>query len=355
MSDSSFPRPPARHIDSRLADPPSEPFVAASDEGSEASRSSERPLRRERDAVAEVVAFPRPVSQKRRRAEAPTPSLVLVSDPADHQEAAEPERPAYLASELLREDWFPFAPLHRTRRWGALTVGAAGAAGTIAFGGFGLDALLLAAALACCALVALLPLRASHRGIAVTLLGGSGVAYAAWTRFVHDPAAPLLTFGIVLAASALLFRGAHRTSRLARVLVAMGLTATAAWLALSGGLQALVVEQLVWQAAVGPAVRFLLGLALIAGALTFLDPNGRGGAWIVSPILLACLGFEVLATLAMATWPLPDGPTLDRQAWVATFATPFLAALGAGGLCQVWVLVAGTADPPRASSEPAAQ
>lgn len=376
MSDSSFPRPPARRIDSRIDDPRSRRVSVASDDGSsvsgssvsessvsgssvdgtsnegssEASRSSERPLRRARNTVGEVVEFPRPVSQKRRRAESPAASLVLVDGPA--LDEAEPERPAYLASELLREDWFPYAPLQRTRRWSALILGAAGATGTIAFGGLSLEPLLLAAALACCAVVALFPLRAAHRGVTVALLGGSGLGYAAWTRFAHDPAAPLLTFGILLAASALLFRGAHRTSRLARVLVAVGLVTTAAWLALSGGLQALVVEQLVWQDAAGPAVRFLLGIALIASALTFLDPNGRGGAWIVAPILLACLGLEVLATLARAAWPLPGGPTLAPQAWVATFATPFLAALAAGGLCQIWVLVSRTSDAPRASSPP---
>ena len=359
-SDSGFPRPPIRRIESRTQSDPHGSIIASGQADAEASTSSERPLplrRRKdegrRDEVGQVVAFPRPVSAKRRRAEPPAETAsdsgdpqVLGEAPVEEPAPIEPIsgetpldpalRPAYLASELLREDWFPRCPLARTLRWGALGLGAAGAVGTIALGGTALGPMVLASVLACCALAGLAPLSAPQRGVALAILGVVGTALVGWERIADEPDLPLLAFGVTLASSALLFRAAHRTSRLARVLVAIGLASVAAWLVLTGGLDALVVESFAWQHLVGPGVRAVLGITVVAGVLTFLDPTGHGGAWIVGAALIGWLALDVSAAMAVAAWPL-DGAS-GEGVWVPTLAYPFLTALGAGGLCQVWVL-----------------
>lgn len=380
-SDSGFPRPPIRRIDTRTQSDPHGTVVASGRADADASSSSERPLplRRKKDEVGQVVAFPRPVSAKRRRAappddprdsgspqvsedevertpiEPPAPETRATPEPqidrADDEVPLDPAlRPAYLASELLREDWFPRCPLARTLRWGALVMGAAGAVGTIVLGGTAFGPLVLASVLACCALAGLLPISAPQRGAALAVLGVVGTAFVGWVRVVDEPDVPLLAFGVTIASSALLFRAAHRTSRMARAMVAIGLVSVFAWLVLTGGLDALVVESFAWQHMVGPAVRIVLGITLVAGVLTFLDPTGHGGAWIVGGALIGWLALDVAATMAVAAWPLGGAPAGDEGVWVATLVYPFLAALGAGGLCQVWVLASrpGSPQPRRA-------
>lgn len=350
-SDSSFPRPPKRRLEDRTDSDPAAIRVAGQADDDEASRSSERPLplRRKKAEIGQVVEFPRPVSAKRRRAEAPAPK--------DAEPAPEPVdptvRPTYLASELLRQDWFPRAPLARTLRWGALGLGTIGALGTIALGGTGLGPLVLASLLACAAVAGVVPIKPEQRGVALAVLGLAGAGFAGWWRMAHDPAAPLLAFSVILTASALLFRAAHRTSRMARVLVGIGLATIAAWLVLTGGLDALVVESFAWQHAVGPAARAMLGLVIVAGVLTFLDPNGHGGAWIVGAASIAWLGLDVTATMATGAWPVGGGAgeTVGSRDWIATFAQPFVATLAAGGLCQVWVLTSRPAQQAAAQSE----
>jgi hypothetical protein len=100
-----------------------------------------------------------------------------------------------------------------------------------------------------------------------------------------------------------------------------------------------VVESFAWQDAAGPLARVVLGLALMGSVLTFLDPTGHGGAFIAGAALLGAFGVDALVTMAIAAWPERGDSTLGVEGWVATFAYPFLAAIAAGGLCQVWVLV----------------
>lgn len=350
--DSSFPRPPKRRLDEAEADPPMRVAAEADEDPQDAASSVERPLplrrRKAHDEVGQVVAFPRPVSVKRRRAELPEAS----PEPAEGAEREKREsreredektvpRPTYLASELLRQDWYPRTPLCRTLRWGALALGIAGSAGTIAFGGTAFGPLVLAAILGTCALAGAVPFTPQQRGVALAALGLAGAAFAGWVRMAHDPAAPLLAFSVTLTASALFFRAAHRTSRLARILVGIGLATVTSWLVLTGGLEALMVETFAWQDVVGPIVRVVLGLALVCGVLTFLDPSGHGGAWVVGAALVGWFGLEVAATLATAVWPAhgTSSANIGSEAWIASFAHPFLAALAAGGLCQVWVLL----------------
>ncbi len=321
------------------------------------SRSTDRPVtRRAAQEMAQVVAFPRNVgTHKRRRAEPPaaressgtqrtqTPRIgAPVADVPPVTDAEEVELPAFLASELLKQDWYPKTPLCRSLRWGALGIGATGAIGVLGFGGLSAGALVLVGLLAACALAGALPLNAERRGVALAILGLAGTGCAGWMRMEggHDPAALLLVGCITLSASALFFRAAHRTSRFARTLVGVGLAATAAWLVLTGSLDALVVESLAWQDWISPASRIVLGLVVVATLLTFVDPTGHGGAWAAGGSFLGWMALDTAGVIALAAWPARGAGAIafGHPAWLATLAFPFLAALTAGGLCQVWVL-----------------
>ncbi|MCZ7687155.1 MAG: hypothetical protein M5U28_53825 [Sandaracinaceae bacterium] len=341
MSDSSFPRPPspkprderregARVVELRAGEPEAE---------GDAARSSERPL-------GEVVAFPgQQRTQKRRRPELPEPREPAQAAPAAPEEPgeAEVERPRYLASELLKQDWYPRTPLARSLRWGALAVGSVGAAALLALGASSPGALGLAGILAACAVLGALPVAAQLRGVALAALGVSGTGLAGWMRLDEgrEPAAPLLVACITLTASALFYRAAHRTARFARVLVAVGLGATAGWLVLTGGIDALVVETFVWHDWLFPALRVLLGLVVVVSLLTFLDPTGHGGAWAAGGALLVWLTLEMAASLASSAWSAAGASSLSLAdpAPLATLTFPLLAALAAGGLCQLWVMI----------------
>lgn len=334
--DGSVHPPPDRRLDEPAeADPPPVRVAAAADEDAASSVERPLPLHRRKDDGAEVVAFPRPVSVKRRRAEPPV---------AEDGEEDEPfERPAYLASELLRQDWFPAAPLARTLRWCALAFGAVGAAGSIAVGEMTSGLMLLTTILVGCALAGAIPMSPPRRGGLLVLLGLTGCGLAGWLRMTHDPAAPLLAFGVAVTAGAFFFRAAHRRSRSARIVLAVGLLALASWLVLDGGLDALMVESFAWQDWLDPLMRVALGLILIAGTLTFLDPSGHGGAWAMGGALLGWFGASAAATMATLARPAHGTASIDTEAWAAAFAHPFLAALAAGGLCQLWARLANGA------------
>jgi hypothetical protein len=287
-----------------------------------------------RDDVAQVVAFPQPGTHRRRRVEGPREPD---AQPPAGEEAV--ERPKYLASELLKRDWYPRHPLRRTLRWGAVGIGVSGAAAVLALGGASGGALLLVAVLLACATLGLVPLEPTARGVAIAGVGTVGTALAGWMRS-DDPAAPLLVGCITVTASALFFRAAHRTARLARTLVGVGLGATALWLALTGGVDSLVVSSLEWQAWVLPSLRLTLGAMVVCSLLTFLDPTGHGGGWAIGGALLGWLTLEAVGAVALGLWPLHTAATsLGEPAALATVASPFLAALASVGLCQVWVLV----------------
>ncbi len=352
-SDSTVPRPPQRRSPPRRTS--EAPAAVGERDARDATESTVRPRR---DDGAQVVAFPH--THRRRRIEpteataetavAPAAELQAVGDADEpvHATSAPPEvakpetpveRPQFLASELLKQDWHPRHPLRRTSRWGTLAVGAAGAIAILAAGGGSLVGLLLAAVLAACAVVGAAPLEPARRTVILASVATLGTATSAWLRS-DEPSAPLLLGCLVVASSALFFRAAHRTSRLARALVGVGVGATALWLTLTGGVESLVVTSLEWQVWVGPALRVALGAAVVSTLLTFLDPTGHGGAWIAGGSLLVWSALDASGAVARALWPVRGtAEALSDPVVLATLASPFLTAVAAVGLCQVWVLL----------------
>lgn len=367
MSDGSFPHkqpqpdvpePPSEESEgARVLDFPTEEvtgnsIVPAGTWADDASdESSERMLRPAGlpGEGGEVVEFPRsPSTAKRRRVQAPDVSgTQLTQAPVasgtkrrDDEETV--QRPRYLASELLRQDWWPKAPLERTNRWGAVAVGVGGLVGVIAMGGLAGSALGLAALFFLCAAVGLAPVEARVRGATLALVGGAGAGWVAWLSAQSDGAAtPLLVACAVLGASSLFYRAAHRKSRFARILVGLSLAAATSWLLFSGGVDGFVVETLAWQSWVGPISRLVLVVVLVSAALSFLDPTGHGGAWIAGFALLVWLALHSAGAMAVAAFPgrtLSDLALTDAR-WIATLALPLFCAVAAAGFCQVWAML----------------
>ena len=319
----------------------------ANDDGDAAvSQSAERMLQPAGAGSAEIVEFPTSGTEKRRRLE--DASGTQRTHQPDVEEG--PPRPKYLASELLAEDLTPAEPLRRTLRWGAVILGIAGAIASAVSGGLSTASLTIAAVFAIAAAAGVAPLTPRQRGPILATFGVLGAAGAAWVGTASAVAGPswmgipLLTACVIVAVSALLFRGAHVVSRLARALVVVGIGALAGWLFLSGGIEATVVAAPAWQAFVFPVLRIGLVAVLLGAALTFLDPRGQGGAAIAAGGLLLWVTLFCGATLVLDLLPLrarAETITIGDPRWVALCAIPFFAALAGGGLCQVYAMVAG--------------
>ncbi|MEQ8459740.1 MAG: hypothetical protein RLO52_05830 [Sandaracinaceae bacterium] len=292
----------------------------------------------------EVVEFPRSASTaKRRRVQAPDVSGTQPTQlPRKRDDEETVQRPRFLASELLRQEWWPRTPLERTNRWGAVAVGAGGLVGVFAMGGLAGNAIGLAALFFLCAAVGLAPVEARVRGAILAVVGAAGAGWVAWMSAQGDGGAtPLLVACTVLGASSLFFRAAHRKSRLARILVGVGLAAAAAWLFFTGGVDGFVVETMDWQSWVGPTTRLMLVVVLVTAVLSFLDPTGHGGAWIAGFAFLVWLALHSAGAMVVAAFPGRAFAELDwtDARWVATLALPFFCAVAASGLCQVWAML----------------
>ncbi|HEY8429091.1 MAG TPA: hypothetical protein VIL20_11980, partial [Sandaracinaceae bacterium] len=106
-----------------------------------------------------------------------------------------------------------------------------------------------------------------------------------------------------------------------------------------------------------PALRFALGLVALGALLTFLDPTGHGGAWVAGAAFLVWLALKTAARIAVAAWPAEgEGAlALSDPMWLATVVSPPIAALTAGGLCQLWVLASRPPDGKREAPTRATQ
>lgn len=296
-------------------------------------------------AGGEVVEFPRSPSTERRR-KRPAPDDVEASgievkeERISAVEETAPVRPKYIASELLRQDWYPETPLLRTLKWGSIGLGATGVLAVIGVGGLAIEALGLAALFALCAVTGLAPLTAQARGAALAAVGAVGAVWVGWLHALEMEGltTPLLIACVTLTASALFFRASHRISKLARALVGVGVMGVGVWLVLSGGLEGFVVETLAWQSWVGPASHLLLAFIALGAVLSFLDPTGHGGAWVAGFALLAWLGLDAAGAFAVAVFPLDGRASADLSGpgWLALAALPIFAAVAAGGFCQVF-------------------
>ncbi len=240
---------------------------------------------------------------------------------------ATPHRPAWLASELLRER-LPAEPYARVSRVLAVATGGGGALFTAVFGGgsgahLGLAGLFLAVAIA-----ALAPLGFRMRASVFAVLASIGLVIAT-TSVESGPGADvfgLVTLGTTLLAAAQLLRSIHRTSKFARAAMGLGIAVSASWLFLTGGLDAMVVQSTDWVAWCEPGARALLLVVLALSLLGFLDDTGDSGCRVWPWFVLGWCGLHaVLAILAEST-----------GSDVAILAAAFFGSVAAFGWMQVW-------------------
>lgn len=263
----------------------------------------------------------------------PEPTQELLDAAAPPKVKAATVEPPILASKILREDLFPAEPFARGGRLGLAGLGAATALAAVGVGGFASASLVTAV----CGLVvlaaAIVPLSYARRA-AISLTA----TFLAASPFILDRLNTgqledvVLGAGSMVLGAGLMLRGWYRSSRLARVVVAIGVVAIASWFVVSGGLVSLTSLESGWQSWAPTIVHILIVLVALLSLLAFMDASTTSGAtfWATSALVLfaAHSGLSVLA----AFFPLED--------WTAGATYP-AAALGAqAGGCVA--TVAGT-------------
>jgi hypothetical protein len=146
--------------------------------------------------------------------------------------------------------------------------------------------------------------------------------------------------GTTLLAAAQLLRSVHRTSRFARAAMGVGIGVTAAWLALGGGLGAMVVHSMEPEAWLEPVVRASLLLVLALSVLGFLDDAGDSGCSVWPWLVLGWSALDGVVAIATGT----------AGSEIGAVATPLFAAIAAIGWMQVWATTPGLGrEPARAA------
>jgi hypothetical protein len=165
------------------------------------------------------------------------------------------------------------------------------------------------------------------RAAATVTIAGSALAVVTWTALqrVGRLEALVLTFGVMVLATALLLRSWHRASLLARALVTLGIAVCSAWLYASATLSRLLVLEGGWQEWLPPLLVTPLPVLLLLSLLAFMDPRSTGGSRSWAALLLGWYGVHTwseLARLASA----PTANRFDLQSVPAEFALTLLGA-----------------------------
>lgn len=187
--------------------------------------------------------------------------------------------PPVLASESLRREMAPAEPGRRLLWVIAFVTYLAGAGVSLWLGGLAEQAIAVAVAFVALLALALAPMPYTSRAGVLAVLAGSGVLAATWlhSEASGDPHTVGLTGAVLLLGTALHLRAWHRGSVSARVLVALGLGAGAAWLGAEApweSLSALPPDLRLSAARVLPVG---LGLLLMMSLLAFMDSRTTGG------------------------------------------------------------------------------
>jgi hypothetical protein len=223
----------------------------------------------------------------------------------DTSEPVEVKQPPFLASRSLAEDLTPKEPGKRTLRWLGVGLGAAGGCASLLVGGTDAPALAAAGGLFILAIIAALPLSYYARALAVSGLGATGLGFfSAGSRLRGERLDESLLAGAVFVLGAgLLFRAYHRGSRVARLVVVVGIAALAAWLVLSGGLGTLTHMDAAWQSWAPALPRVALALLGLISLLVFMDASTTAGGRIWASVLFVVHAAHVFLRQAVALDP----------------------------------------------------
>ncbi len=196
--------------------------------------------------------------------------------------ARSPERPPYLASEILRED---IAPREPGRDVLAAVIGASAIVGLIGVLVAGLHtAAAIALALLFVATFSIGRLRLAYatRAGALAILTGSALLAVTWWRQLGGSSKTdlLLAFGTVALASSLYVRSWYRGSIAARALVGVSLVPTWIWAFLTSHRELLSLE-FIWQSWLPALTWYVFVILCLLALLAFMGEETTGGctAW----------------------------------------------------------------------------
>lgn len=250
-------------------------------------------------------------------------------------------RPLILASQALRRELAPASPAARPVQVLTAVIGLGGLIGTWLLCGPHALGLPVGGALLALAVLGLVPMPYPARATSLATVSGSALAVVTWHRVerANDLEPLVLVLGVVLLASALLFRGWHRASLLARALVGIGIALCAGWLWTSQALQHLLVLESQVQAWLQPVLAVPFGLLMLLALLAFMDSRTTGGCALWGALVLGWYCVHDWAALAVRVWPAHSiRPLLSRvppEVAVTWFAAPLFAAVLAAALSQL--------------------
>jgi hypothetical protein len=246
-----------------------------------------------------------------------------------------------LASEALRKDLAPAAPAGPEVRKVTVAVGLAGVAAVLALCGPTGFALPIGGAFLALAMLGLAPMPYQARAAALVTVSGSGLAIVTWTRIetATDLERLVVLIGVLVLSMALLFRSWHRASLLARALVALGASVCAGWLAMSDGLQKLLILEAGWQHWLPAVMPLPLAIVLLLALLAFMDSRSTGGCIAWASLLLGWYTLHAWIEIVPLYWPEQGRgfavAPVDTNLVVTVLSGPLFAIVLAAGLAQL--------------------
>ena len=257
--------------------------------------------------------------------------------------------PPVLASDVLRSELSPATPAVQRVRASLAVLGVIGFVGAMLLVGPLAFGAVIGGAFAALAALGAVLMAYQTRAAASVAIAGAGLAVTTWNRLQHGAAlgAVVLLMGVTLLGTALVFRGWHRGSALARLLVGIGIVVCATWLATSGQIERLVAPADAWQSWLGPALELLLVAVLLLSLLAFMDSRSTGACGVWGGVLLGWYTLYTWTGLLTLYWPAQNSEFVVQRVTgefgLTLLATPIFVCVLALGLSQL-LAVAGAAD-----------
>jgi len=196
--------------------------------------------------------------------------------------ARAPERPPYLASEILREDIAPREPGRNTLAAVLSVAAIAGLIGVLVAGLHTLAAIALAVLFVTLFGVGRLKLAYTTRAAAIAALSGVALAVVTWTRHAAGGTTSdlLLAIGTPLLAGSLYVRSWYRGSIAARALVGLSLVPSCLWAFVTSHRELLSLE-FIWQSWLPAVTWYVFVILCLLALLAFMGDETTGGctAW----------------------------------------------------------------------------
>lgn len=251
-----------------------------------------------------------------------------------------PAAPPILASDLLREQMRPASPGATMLRAVTVSLSVAGAAGVFVLGGWEPLTFVSAALLVMMGTLALTPISYRARAVSLCLVGCVAASVALWQQVVHQvaPEGVILALATIVLSGSLLFRAYYRGARLARFVVALGVTILAAWFVVSRGHESLVALEGDWRSWAPAVTHVTFGLLGLLSLMAFMETSTRGGSHVWAFSLLGLYAIHVSLWIASELFPSGGGGPSLAGPTVAALVTGAVGTIVAGlALAQVFV------------------